>query len=64
MKSMYFRIIITEVIKGLFQDFRADTKFTIKVVLIVLGLIALFVIAASAASPVFAAFDRATGYLP
>jgi hypothetical protein len=64
MKSMYFRIIVTEVIKGLFQDFRADARFTIKVVFIVLGVIALFVIAASASSPVFAAFDRATGYLP
>ena len=50
--------------KALWQEFKCDAITYLKIAAIFLGLIALFVLAASACSPIFAVFDAATGYLP
>jgi len=51
-----------ETIKMMWAEFTFDFKSYLKIAVIILGLIALFVVAASAASPLFVAFDKLTGY--
>lgn len=49
-------------IKEMWRELKVSFWTYIKVAAVILGLIALFVIAASAASPIFSAFDTITGY--
>ncbi len=53
-----------EIIKDLWSEFKIDLIDWLKIAAIVIGLFALFAIAASACSPVLEQFDRVTGYLP
>lgn len=58
MLNKYYRILM----KAMGSEFKIGATAYFKVAAIIVGLILLFVIAASAASPVFAAWDTRTGY--